>query len=128
MRVCRSFMGGPMPKLALFALLSLALSLDPVVSAQGQAPAQAPVQAPAQPQPSSPQTPPSLPAAAAPPLPDAPVPVSPASSAAHAPAPLPNPYKRFLDTTTPVPLTPEQKAHLAVRNLTNVFNLVTIVG
>ena len=40
----------------------------------------------------------------------------------------PNPYNRFLDTTVPVPLTPEQKAHLAFHNLKDTFNLITITG
>ena len=38
----------------------------------------------------------------------------------------PNPYARFLDTTTAVPLTPWQKAHLAIRNLTEPGNLATV--
>jgi hypothetical protein len=122
-----------MPKLVLFAVLLFALSADPVVSAQIQAPIQeraqpqTPVQT--QVQPPSPQTPPSQPPAAMP-LPDAPPPASQPSPASPAPpaARLPNPYKRFLDTTTPVPLTPEQKARLALRNLTDIFNLATIVG
>lgn len=40
----------------------------------------------------------------------------------------PNPYKRFLDTTAPVPLTPEQKGRLALHNLKDPGNLATIVG
>jgi hypothetical protein len=43
-------------------------------------------------------------------------------------SPAPNIYKRFLDTTTPVPLTPEQKAHLAFHNLKTWSNLATITG
>jgi len=38
----------------------------------------------------------------------------------------PNPYARFLDTTAPAPLTPEQKAHLALHNLKDPGNLATI--
>jgi hypothetical protein len=38
----------------------------------------------------------------------------------------PNPYARFLDNTTPLPLTPRQKAHLALRNLIDPGNLATI--
>jgi len=38
----------------------------------------------------------------------------------------PNPYVRFLDNTTAVPLSPAQKARLAVRNLTDPDNLATI--
>ncbi len=38
----------------------------------------------------------------------------------------PNPYTRFLDNTTAVPLSPLQKAHLALRNLTDPGNLATI--
>jgi hypothetical protein len=70
--------------------------------------------------------PPSQPAPlpAAPLLPEAPAPVG---TAAPAP-PAPNPYKRFLNTPAVVPLTPRQKARLAFRNLTNPFNLITIVG
>jgi hypothetical protein len=37
-----------------------------------------------------------------------------------------NPYARFLDNTTPLPLSPVQKAHLALRNLTDPANLATI--
>jgi len=40
----------------------------------------------------------------------------------------PNPYRRFLDTSVPTPLTPEQKAHLAFHNLKDPGNLLTIVG
>jgi len=39
----------------------------------------------------------------------------------------PNPYTRFLDNTTPIPLTPGQKAHLAIRDITDPGNLATIV-
>jgi hypothetical protein len=38
----------------------------------------------------------------------------------------PNPYARFLDTTMPVPLTPAQKARLAIHDLKDPGNLVTI--
>ena len=48
---------------------------------------------------------------------------------AHAPCvETPNPYARFLDTTVPVPLTPEQKGHLAFHNLKDTGNLITITG
>jgi hypothetical protein len=40
----------------------------------------------------------------------------------------PNPYHRFLDTAVPVPLTPQQKAHLAFHNLKDPGNLATILG
>jgi hypothetical protein len=85
-----------------------------------------------------------------PPLPDAPVPASPpksasgpcgaspdansssaSSTAAQARKPcisLPNPYARFLDISVPIPLTPEQKAHLAFDNVKDPFNLITIAG
>ena len=56
-----------------------------------------------------------------------PLPVAPAATTTAAP-PSPNPYKRFLNTPAVVPLTPRQKARLAFRNLTNPFNLITIVG
>jgi len=78
------------------------------------------------------------------PLPDAPQPVSatatppcPASVAQSGAAatssgqPCPrrtNFFKRFLDSPTPVPLTPKQKAELAIHNLTYWGNLVTITG
>ena len=39
-----------------------------------------------------------------------------------------NPYKRFLDATTPVPLKPSQKAYLALRNFRDPANLITIFG
>jgi hypothetical protein len=39
----------------------------------------------------------------------------------------PDPYKRFLDTTATVPLSPWQKGHLALRNTLDPGNLVTIV-
>ena len=39
-----------------------------------------------------------------------------------------NPYHRFLDTTTPVPLTPSQKAYLAFHNFRSPGNIVTITG
>jgi hypothetical protein len=39
-----------------------------------------------------------------------------------------NPYTRFLNTTAPAPLTPEQKGRLALHNLKDPGNLVTIVG
>jgi hypothetical protein len=79
------------------------------------------------------------------PLPDAPQPV--ASIAATPPCPAPaaqnggattspgqpcprrqNFFKRFLDSPTPVPLTPQQKAELAIHNLTYWGNLVTVAG
>ena len=39
-----------------------------------------------------------------------------------------NPYKRFLNSTAPHPLTPAQKAHLAARDVMDPFNLLTITG
>jgi hypothetical protein len=39
-----------------------------------------------------------------------------------------NPYRRFLDSTAPIPLTPMQKAKLAIHNLKDPGNLATIVG
>lgn len=40
----------------------------------------------------------------------------------------PNPYRRFMDSTIPVPLTPLQKGKLAIHNLKDPGNLATIVG
>lgn len=39
-----------------------------------------------------------------------------------------NPYRRFLDTSTPLLLTPKQKGYLAFRDLVDPFNLLTVVG
>lgn len=39
-----------------------------------------------------------------------------------------NPYRRFLDTTAPLRLSPRQKGYLAVRNFADPFSLLTIVG
>jgi hypothetical protein len=39
-----------------------------------------------------------------------------------------NPYQRFLNTTMPIPLTPKQKGYLAIHNVTDPFNFLTIVG
>jgi hypothetical protein len=39
-----------------------------------------------------------------------------------------SPYQRFLDTTAAVALTPKQKGYLAMRNLVDPFNLLTIVA
>jgi hypothetical protein len=39
-----------------------------------------------------------------------------------------NPYRRFLDNTTPIPLTPRQKAYLAFHNFRDPGNIVTITG
>ncbi|SFR97335.1 hypothetical protein SAMN05421771_0119 [Granulicella pectinivorans] len=39
-----------------------------------------------------------------------------------------NPYRRFLDSTTPTPLTVGQKGYLAVHNFLDPGNIVTIVG
>ena len=39
-----------------------------------------------------------------------------------------NPFRRFLDTTTAVPLTPGQKAYLAFHNFKDPANLITITG
>jgi hypothetical protein len=38
----------------------------------------------------------------------------------------PDPYARFLDSPTPIPLTPAQKAQLALRNLSDPGNLATV--
>ena len=110
--------------------LSLVLSAFSVFPAAtpAQTPAAIPAQTPSAPEPQVPasQTPqtPSSP----PPAPAASVPNAPTPAAATAATPAPNPYKRFLNTPAPVPLTPEQKARLAFRNLTNPFNALTIVG
>lgn len=37
-----------------------------------------------------------------------------------------NPYRLFLDSTTPVPLTPKQKGYLAIHDVIDPFNLLTI--
>ena len=39
-----------------------------------------------------------------------------------------NPYHRFLDNTNPIPLSPRQKGYLALHNLKDPGNLITIVG
>jgi hypothetical protein len=39
-----------------------------------------------------------------------------------------NPYQRFLNSGTPIPLTPRQKAYLAVHNFIDPGNIVTIIG
>ncbi len=39
-----------------------------------------------------------------------------------------NPYQRFLSTSHAVSLSPKQKGYLAVRDVTDPFNLLTIVG
>lgn len=54
-----------------------------------------------------------------------------AASAAAAPTPCvgtEDPYRRFLNSTTPTPLTPKQKGKLAFRNAVDPFNLLTVVG
>ena len=82
-------------------------------------------------------------------LPDAPVPTSepiftaysmtlPAAAPLLPPCPkqmapdtprcLVNPYRRFLDSTTPVPLSVGQKGYLAFHNFTDPGNIVTIMG
>jgi hypothetical protein len=40
----------------------------------------------------------------------------------------PNFFKRFLDSPAPVPLTPKEKAELAIHNMTYWGNLLTIMG
>jgi hypothetical protein len=107
--------------------LTSALSL--LLPAFSVFPAATPAQPSAAPAPQAPasQTPPSPPPAPAAPLPNAPAPAA-APAAPTAATPAPNPYKRFLNTPAAVPLTPEQKARLAFRNLTNLYNAVTIVG
>jgi hypothetical protein len=40
----------------------------------------------------------------------------------------PNPYTRFLDSSTPIPLTPAQKARLALRDITDPGNIATIAN
>lgn len=39
-----------------------------------------------------------------------------------------DPYRRFLNSTTPTPLTPRQKGKLAFRDVVDPFNLLTVVG
>ncbi len=39
-----------------------------------------------------------------------------------------NPYARFLDTTMPIPMTPAQKGMLAIRDVLDPFNFLTIFG
>ena len=54
-----------------------------------------------------------------------------AESAIPSPAPCvqpQNPYRRFLDSTAPSPLTPKQKGYLAIHNTLDPGNLITIVG
>ncbi len=53
---------------------------------------------------------------------------SPVASAFVQPCIQINPYKRFLDATTPIPLKPGQKAYLALHNFRDPGNLITIVG
>ena len=43
-------------------------------------------------------------------------------------AQLPNPYQLFLNTTAPIPLSARQKGFLAVRDVIDPFNLLTIAG
>ena len=40
----------------------------------------------------------------------------------------PNPYMRFVSTSAPLPLSPAQKAHLALHDLTDPGNLATILA
>ena len=50
---------------------------------------------------------------------------------AQPPPPCPvalNPYQRFLNNSTPIPLTPRQKAYLAVHNFIDPGNIITILG
>ncbi len=44
------------------------------------------------------------------------------------PNPDTNPYKRFLDNGKPIPLSPKQKGYLAVHDVIDPFNLLTIVA
>lgn len=67
-----------------------------------------------------------LPAPATPLLPCPKTPLSP--SEPQNPCIAINPYHRFLDTETPVPLTPHQKAYLAFHNFRDPGNIITIVG
>lgn len=110
------------------SLLLPAFSVFPAAT-PAQTPAATPAQPSAAPAPQAPasQTPPSPPPTPTAPLPNAPAPAA-APAAPTAATPAPNPYKRFLNTPVVVPLTPEQKARLAFRNLTNLYNAVTIVG
>jgi hypothetical protein len=39
-----------------------------------------------------------------------------------------NPYARFLDTTMPIPMTPGQKGMLAIHDVLDPFNFLTIIG
>ena len=65
-------------------------------------------------------------------LPAPPKPIPPCTTQSPEPPATPciaiNPYKKFLDTTTPIPLTPGQKAYLAFHNYRDPGNLVTVVG
>jgi hypothetical protein len=65
-------------------------------------------------------------------LPAPPQPLPPCAGQTNEPLSTPciaiNPYKKFLDTTTPVPLTPGQKAYLAFHNYRDPGNLLTITG
>jgi hypothetical protein len=107
-----------MRTLVLFSALAVVLSSAPALVSQ-------PVAVSSTPQPDDLAEPPE-PAQAPEALPDAPLPAQ--SAPNSAPAPTPNPLKRFLDTTAPLPLTPEQKAHLAIKGLTSWGNLITITG
>ena len=66
------------------------------------------------------------------PAPPAPLPPCPKSRLAtgepQSPCITINPYHRFLDTATPVPLTPSQKAYLAFHNFRDPGNIITITG
>jgi hypothetical protein len=39
-----------------------------------------------------------------------------------------NPYARFLDTTMPIPMTPAEKGMLAIRDVLDPFNFLTVFG
>ena len=65
------------------------------------------------------------------PAPAAPAPDTLSDTAPVAPQLCPNllnPYARFLDTTMPIPMTPGQKGILAIHDILDPFNLLTIFG
>ena len=61
-------------------------------------------------------------------LPEAPQPQAEIQPAPHSPPPLKNWFGRFLTGPEVKPLTPKEKAHLAVRNVLDPFNAITILG
>lgn len=51
---------------------------------------------------------------------------TPTAQGGQSPCPDTNPYQLFLNTKTPIPLSPRQKAYLAFRDVKDPFNLMTI--